>query len=501
MKVSEPFEPLAAAAGATAAPSAQRGKQLFQLQGCLACHRHSDFPQATATQGPELSGIGAKYRPGSGPAWLTSWIRDPAHERPQTLMPSPLWELTPLSGDPAANVAAYLLSRVGRAQRAPPETGQTEAGGARDHASHGAPRPTLGGLSDFAGAAPPPADEKLLDLGRLTIARRGCFACHDIPGFENSRPIGPALTDWGRKPESMLGFDHVAEAVAESPAGDGPGAQVYIDGLRTHRREGFLWQKLRAPRSFDFRIAQDKGYPQWLTMGQFNLTDAEREAIMTFVLGLVAESPGEKYICRAEGRRGALAEGRKVLDKYACGECHTLELAHWTVRSRQGPAEIFGAARVEPTGKLLEDEDDRGQPLYYFMPWEPAVIDGRTWSAGGPEVPISLGQLIARRPPLGGTLARLLYPVVLAQARSGDAAGAEAAAWGWLPPPLVHEGARCRPLGCTTSCSARRRSARPPCCACRASTFPKRRLPTSLPILRPPRKAISAPMRRRAAAA
>ena len=67
LKVSEPFEPLAAAAGATAAPSAQRGKQLFQLQGCLACHRHSDFPQATATQGPELSGIGASIVPAAAP--------------------------------------------------------------------------------------------------------------------------------------------------------------------------------------------------------------------------------------------------------------------------------------------------------------------------------------------------------------------------------------------------------------------------------------------------
>ena len=53
-----------------------------------------------------------------------------------------------------------------------------------------------------------------------------------------------------------------------------------------------------------------------------------------------------------------------------------------------------------------------------------------------------MGQLLARRPPRGGTLARLLYPVVLAQARAGGAAGAEAEAWGWLPPPLVGEGGK-----------------------------------------------------------
>ena len=84
-----------------------------------------------------------------------------------------------------------------------------------------------------------------------------------------------------------------------------------------------------------------------------------------------------------------MAEGRKVLEKYACAECHTFELERWTFRGRRGVAEVVGAARVESTGKLLEDEDDAGQPLYYFMPWEPAVIDGRTWPAGGAEVPIA----------------------------------------------------------------------------------------------------------------
>jgi len=36
------------------------------------------------------------------------------------------------------------------------------------------------------------AKSKLRELGRRAISRRGCFACHDIPGFDDARPIGPA---------------------------------------------------------------------------------------------------------------------------------------------------------------------------------------------------------------------------------------------------------------------------------------------------------------------
>ncbi len=38
--------------------------------------------------------------------------------------------------------------------------------------------------------------QKLSYLGRRTITKYGCYACHDIPGFEDAPPIGPALTDW-----------------------------------------------------------------------------------------------------------------------------------------------------------------------------------------------------------------------------------------------------------------------------------------------------------------
>ena len=70
----------------------------------------------------------------------------------------------------------------------------------------------------------------------------------------------------------------------------------YVEALFAQRREGFIWQKLRAPRSFDYKKAENKPYNEQLTMGRFAFTPDEREAIITFVLGLVADPPAEKYV-------------------------------------------------------------------------------------------------------------------------------------------------------------------------------------------------------------
>ncbi|HYW78714.1 MAG TPA: hypothetical protein VE890_04020, partial [Thermoguttaceae bacterium] len=114
-------ELLPAPEAVTEPASVERGKQSFLLHGCLACHQHTDFPEGQATQGPDLSGIGAKYHSVSGAAWLTDWLRDPHRHSPRTLMPSPLLEperilqdtddenASPRMADPAADIAAYLL--------------------------------------------------------------------------------------------------------------------------------------------------------------------------------------------------------------------------------------------------------------------------------------------------------------------------------------------------------------------------------------------------------
>ena len=53
-------------------------------------------------------------------------------------------------------------------------------------------------------------------LGEKTISRLGCFGCHTIPGFENAKPIGTALNDWGIKNPARLDYGHIAEYLDRS---------------------------------------------------------------------------------------------------------------------------------------------------------------------------------------------------------------------------------------------------------------------------------------------
>jgi cytochrome c2 len=439
------------ASSATAPPSAQRGRRLFEMQGCLACHRHGDFPTGQAIQSRDLSNVGKNYLPESGRRWLAGWIADPARYSPQTLMPNPLLQPTRLengkTADPAADLAAYLLDRSGPGTSVPSKR-----------------------------KIQPPADR---DFARRTIARRGCAGCHDIPGLDSVPRIGPTLAGWARKPESMLAFERINDFVKKPPATSQEESDddFFTEALSAHRREGFLWQKLRAPRSFDYAIADGKPIDQQLKMGRFELTDPQREAIATFVLAQVDGGKGDsphlperpsgcfaqmgtvpfsasKYVYHPGPRRKAVIEGRKVIDKYACSECHTLELERWTIKgkwvrgavaARKNSSDPFfvGMPRLDRQGALLEDEDDDGKPQRYFTLWSPAVVGGRVWAVGGADVPVTGNVLV--RPAWGGALARLLYPVVLADARQSGQSAAEMEAWGWLPPALVHEGTKVQP--------------------------------------------------------
>ena len=58
-------------------------------------------------------------------------------------------------------------------------------------------------------------------------------------------------------------------------------------------------------------------------------TIEEREAVITFVLGLVAEPPHEKFVYEPDPQSEAIQRGLVVLEKYNCGGCHILEAEKW----------------------------------------------------------------------------------------------------------------------------------------------------------------------------
>jgi hypothetical protein len=475
-------------------PNAERGKEFFATRGCVACHQHEAVPAIPADFGPELSRIDAKLLPGSaGFNWLYTWIRDPQRHHPRTKMPNLYLEPEQTKDayiDPAADIAAFLLKLDGAPGDFKPSATfeQPDVNPAvldelvKESLQKALTRNQIdalltdgvypvpaGGIAAIKGdeielVAPDgkpitdPADRlrrKLNYIGRRTITKYGCYGCHDIPNFEQARPIGTALQDWGKKDRSRLAFEHIAEyahhhgqpdlgvaletvtpaAAArlnlEPPAGarvterqigtranvgfqtisgvqtlvelqvddvivgyDGhvitnaeqlerllsrtePGSLVevrliragkelviqmrpdgslhdraveavggahrhdfaskeeeerelsaafFYESLTHHGRPGFLWQKLRQPRSYDYKMIETKPYDDRLRMPKFPFNEDEIEAIATFILGLVAEPPSNEYLFNPGGSKGDWIRGEYLLDQFNCASCHMLEM-------------------------------------------------------------------------------------------------------------------------------------------------------------------------------
>jgi cytochrome c1 len=376
----------------------ERGRKLFSERGCLACHFHegttkngtADVPAVVsqADFGPDLSHVAAKLGVKEGDEasarrWLVQWILNPRVHHPRTRMP-----YTHLAPDEAAAVAVWLLSE-GKDWKGeqPPDVELTtykalakvflsrlrnpqevEQALKRDPAAQQRETIWLDGLR-------PDSDEAILQkgatkdnlrlyVGRKAISRYGCFGCHNVPGFETSKPIGTPLNDWGKKDPERLAFEDIvayvrdhhqqveqrddpgdparpskewAEAKPERP----PYEQFFYEELEHQQRDGFLNQKLREPRSYDYhrfrvwddrlrmpqfhfghtRRLEDEGDEQYGARQEKEEAEA-REAVMTFVLGLVAEPVPAEYLNRMTPDRLAEVQGRKLVEQFNCVGCH-----------------------------------------------------------------------------------------------------------------------------------------------------------------------------------
>ena len=529
--------------------------------------------------GPNLSRIGGKAASlPQGKQWLYSWLREPSRYHPKTIMPNVLLEPVTLAdgsvSDPAADATEYLMgsgrdwkpaadwqvetldgetsfpmvsagSMTADERKALDELAlmylkerftvvraeQVLAAGVGDAAAIQGDERMLVGLD---GAE---RDRLLLTyVGKKTINKLACYSCHDIPGFEDGKPAGAALADWGRKDPSRIAFEQVSHFVTHQLAGGhghghghghhAPGASgkraeaehdaddviapdlayksthdeahvdpesldpstgYFLEKLLGHEREGFLWQKLRAPRSYDYKKAENKTYNERYRMPQFPFDQEQREAVMTFVLGLVAEPPAPQYVHHPAPREQARLDGLVVAEQYNCGGCHQLRMDRWDIRykpeslgepsafadypflsphftpdqvaaslttDRQGrrKAILVGMPTLDPeTGKpQLVDED--GVPIEEgdaesvvhrpFALWHDALVDGAPRTVGGQNLIVPQDAIAAGHhyPGWGGDLAKLLFPVVIADEKQVNPNVKPDDAWGWLPPPLVGEG-------------------------------------------------------------
>ncbi|MEM8945614.1 MAG: hypothetical protein AAGD11_10565 [Planctomycetota bacterium] len=568
---SDDFEYLEPPAEVTEQPSAERGAWQFESRGCLACHAHEKFLGIASNQGPDLSRLGAKFKTEKGALWLYSWVKQPHRYHVRTKMPDlyldPIAEKGPDGKptgkvtDPAADLAVFLMSNETDWTPGDVPTGDWTAdeisaltdlavewlssdaiptARAKEFIQNGIPdhlEPKLKSDEKLLVKKlfkPATRQKQLTDyVARRTISKYGCFGCHDIPGYEDAKPIGAALAEWGRKDSSKLAFENIHKfleghgnpnhdhdghpmdggyksddevahaegehAADEHAAGHGhldPGdfdtdTSYFVQSLNSHSRDGFVWQKLRMPRSYDYKTTRNKGFNERLRMPKFPFDKEQREAVITFVLGLVNEAPGEKYVYQPDGRQKAIVEGRQVLERFNCGGCHTLRMEEWQLAFDEGifdsqsevpdfpflakhfsrtdvaeslakdnrgqfHATLIGhptfnqetglPERVDEDGLPLEEDDDESDPYYLFKLWSDTLLEGQPWLVGIQDLMVpadrdGYGPAGGKAyPAWGGDLARYLFPKVIEKAKQKNPQVKGSEAWGWLPPPLMAEG-------------------------------------------------------------
>ncbi len=515
-----------------AATDPAKGKDLFLQKGCLACHQHrpyaegdvqpadkrsinpaykpdraltydpQTFPEsvrqnALADFGPNLSNMAAKFQgKPQGLKWLTNWIQAPERYHPKSLMPN-----LQLTAEEAGNIASWILSVPGEwpVNVDVLAVDSKEVKGAIDElvklyvtksgsfklADGKSVTKSLSEIEKFV-TEELKTEDKLLYLGEKTISRLGCFGCHTIPGFENAKPIGTALNDWGIKNPARLDYGHIAEYLTDQPEdenGTRDGTdKFYQEKIHHETRMGFLYQKLHRPRSYDYLKKSEK-YKAWddrLRMPQFAWANDPKaiEEVMTFVLGLTSEKVNAKYLASTHTTpaKTAVAEGAKILNRFNCDGCHVLEMPKFTIAKGTKVAEAFpdfkgnlsssykgrandyaelsagitfdakkklDAAVIENELEVGKDDGEpitiEGMPIGLFenelsvQLWQPVKIRGYTFSVADI---VTLDRTRIERTPASGGDFPFLYATYQAE-RTGSPLDTF---WNRLPPPLVREG-------------------------------------------------------------
>ena len=556
-----------------------RGKVAFQERGCLACHSHNDpqlaeiekfRPEGEWVQGPDLSDLGGKFAGfADADKWLYSWIKEPTKYHARTVMPNLYIDEEVIKDsagddvlvDPVLDIVTYLLGEGSEWHVADEDfsLNAVQEGGelgealedlllvnltdsfydavAKEYAKNGIPLNATGiKVSEEElrrdTSSPLSIDTKLVYIGRKALGKYGCYACHDIPGFEDAKPIGAGLADWGRKDPSKLDFGHIAkylenhhthgqetdahagsahsEETSEITEGNAHGSRdvrpnryddelsdFYHHQLHAHNRTGFIYQKLREPRSYDYHKTDGIRYNDRLRMPLFPFSTEDREAVITFVLGLIADPPRTKYLYQPDSRAKALIEGKQVIDKYNCAGCHILEAEKWTLdmtedqlgtllaqhvdltkeypfmvppysqeeidaasqpndRDRtvgtiagmptvgnSGLASATDAEFGDPIDEYLEDPFQlKGVGELQFQLWAASPLKGGIAASGSNVSRIQPAAVANRSNAYGGVLSRYLLPYVTQRERLSNPQAKGSESWAWVAPPLVGEGAK-----------------------------------------------------------
>lgn len=340
----------------------KKGEELVVSLGCFACHKVEPQPTQNPTtteslrreHGPNLIGLGSK----TSPQWIYTWLKDPNRYHPQTRMPN-----LRLTDEEAEDIAAYLSQdKIAAFDNAStPEIDEKIL----DEITFG----LLNKMESTASAkdkiSKMSREEKLQFSGQKLISQYGCFACHDIKGFEKAKPIGIELTEEGSKSLHKLDFGF-----------------VHID----HSKWGWFGQKLKDPRSYD--KGKNLRPDEKLVMPNFNLSEQEIEAVVTALLGFVKDNTVKGKLANRTAEQIYKEEGQKIVRQLNCQACHKIEgdggtikgtVKDWLVNSQGHSAadaekihESFSPPDLLGVGKKLNNDwlfEFLHEPKTQVRPW------------------------------------------------------------------------------------------------------------------------------------
>lgn len=277
------------------------GRHLFETVGCTGCHlqdanakRDDFFPQINRLHGPNLIRTGSKVSPG----WLYAWVKNPKQYFPDTNMPN-----LRLTDQEAADIVAFLMSSRDPAYENLPLPAVD--GKVRDDLVTGYLQATNTIEQSAAKLASMSDGDRDVYLGQATIAKYGCYGCHDIAGFEDSKPIGTELSEEGSKPLHLFDFGHVHDV--------------------PHTRPDWIRTKLLTPRVWDHGKELVKDYGELYKMPNFGMSEREANAVLTDVLGFTKESVVSARRAAQRPSDAQLADGRRLVTRYNCQGCHLIE--------------------------------------------------------------------------------------------------------------------------------------------------------------------------------
>ncbi len=346
--------------------NANNGEQLFNNVGCRGCHNlqeentklseldydldklpyeysvseygyeneKTDLLGLTKQQGPNLIGLGSK----TSAEWVYNWIKNPQEYSSETRMPN-----LRLTDQEAKDITAYLLSFKNEdfENEDFPELDKVEL-----------EKITRGWLVK---AFPEEKAENMLSemdysetvdyVADKSIRFYGCFSCHNISGYENTKPIGTALTSEGSKPVDKLDFGHIHDI--------------------EHLNYAWFEQKLASPRIFDRHkivATEDK-----LRMPNFYLKPDEIEAVVTALLSFNEDKVSEVKQPSFYQENHSAYEGYKILNQYNCRGCHIIDGFGGQI------AELIGAPEFSPPNLNTEGEKVHPKWLFKFLK-EPTLI-------------------------------------------------------------------------------------------------------------------------------